>query len=159
VLDHFEKFNQIVAAGFDASSAPAMLMNKNHKQWGLLIMNNDDLCQIELVLKTKLLIQTAKMSRLHHIPFWVWLWFGNQPRHERIMQSRVQVFPVYLWWIRSLGVSGYVNLINRISKVFRYSLPLSIIIELDCSAAIWEPSAESPALRASAESQALRAST
>ncbi len=51
---------QVVAAGFDSSSAPAMFMNKNHKQRGLLIMNNDDLCQIDLVLKLKQLSQLQK---------------------------------------------------------------------------------------------------
>ena len=44
VLGHFKNLTQMVAAGFDASSAPAMFMNKNYEQGGLLIMNNDDLC-------------------------------------------------------------------------------------------------------------------
>ncbi len=35
-------------------------MNKDHKQGGLLIMNNDDLCQIESALKTKQLSQLQK---------------------------------------------------------------------------------------------------
>ena len=43
LLGHFENLTQVVAAGFDATSASAMLMNKNHEQGGLLIMNNDDL--------------------------------------------------------------------------------------------------------------------
>ena len=60
VLGHFENLAQVVAAGFDSSSAPAMFMNKNHKQGGLLIMNNDDLCQIDLVLKPKQLSQLQK---------------------------------------------------------------------------------------------------
>ena len=57
---HFENLIQVVVAGFDASSAPAMFMNKNHEQGGLLIMNNDGLCQKELVLKMKYLYQLQK---------------------------------------------------------------------------------------------------
>jgi hypothetical protein len=60
LLGHFENLMQVVAAGFDASSEPAMFMNKNSKQGGLLIMNNDDLCRIESVLKTKHLSQLQK---------------------------------------------------------------------------------------------------
>ncbi len=44
VLGHFKNLTQVVAAGFNASSAPAMFMNKNHEQGGLLIMNNVNLC-------------------------------------------------------------------------------------------------------------------
>ncbi len=43
-LGNFENLMQVVAAGFDASSEPAMFMNKNNEQGGLLIMNNDDIC-------------------------------------------------------------------------------------------------------------------
>jgi hypothetical protein len=43
LLGHFEDLTQVAAAGFDASSEPAMFMNKNNEQGGLLIMNNDDL--------------------------------------------------------------------------------------------------------------------
>jgi hypothetical protein len=60
VLGHFENLTQVVVAGFDASSAPAMFMNKNHKQGGLLIMNNGDLCQNKSVLKMKHLYQLQK---------------------------------------------------------------------------------------------------
>ena len=60
VLGHFENLTQVVAAGFNASSVPAMFMNKNHEQGGLLIMNNANLCQIESVLKTKILSQLQK---------------------------------------------------------------------------------------------------
>ncbi len=41
LLGHFEHLTQVAAAGFDASSEPAMFMNKNNEQGGLLIMNND----------------------------------------------------------------------------------------------------------------------
>ena len=44
MLGHFKNLTQVVAAGFNASSAPVKFMNKDHKQGGLLIMNNDDLC-------------------------------------------------------------------------------------------------------------------
>jgi hypothetical protein len=60
LLGHFKNLTQVVAAGFDASSEPAMFMNKNNEQGGLLIMNNDDLCRIESVLKTKHLSQLQK---------------------------------------------------------------------------------------------------
>ena len=60
VLGHFENLAQVVAAGFDSSSAPAMFMNKNHEQGGLLIMNTDDLRQIDSVLKSKQLSQLQK---------------------------------------------------------------------------------------------------
>ena len=60
LLGHFENLTQVVAAGFDASSEPAMLMSKNNEQGGLLIMNNDDLRQIDSVLKTKHLSQLQK---------------------------------------------------------------------------------------------------
>ena len=60
LLGHFENLTQVVAAGFDATSASAMLMNKNHEHGGLLIMNNDDLRQIESVLKTKHVSQLQK---------------------------------------------------------------------------------------------------
>ncbi len=60
MLGHFENLAQVVAAGFDSSSAPAMFMNKNHEQGGLLIMNNDDLRQIDSVLKSKQLSQLQK---------------------------------------------------------------------------------------------------
>ena len=60
LLGHFENLTQVVAAGFDASSVSAMLINKNHEQGGLLIMNNDDLHRIESVLKTKQLSQLQK---------------------------------------------------------------------------------------------------
>ena len=48
VLGHFKNLTQVVAAGFNAnaSSTHAKFMNKNHEQGGLLIMKNDDLCQI-----------------------------------------------------------------------------------------------------------------
>jgi len=61
VLGHFQNLTQVVKAGFDASSAPAMFMNYDHDQGGLLIiMKNDDLCQIATVLKTKHLSQLQK---------------------------------------------------------------------------------------------------
>jgi hypothetical protein len=60
VMGHFENLTQVVAAGFNASSVPAMLMNKNHDQGGLLIMINDDLHRIKSVLKTKNLSQMQK---------------------------------------------------------------------------------------------------
>jgi hypothetical protein len=60
MLGHFENLTQVVAAGFNPSSVPAKFMNKDHKQGGLLIMNNDDPCQIESVLKTKQLSQLQK---------------------------------------------------------------------------------------------------
>ncbi len=60
MLGHFKNLAQVVAAGFDSSSAPPMFMNKNHKQGGLLIMNNDALHQIDSVLKLKQLSQLQK---------------------------------------------------------------------------------------------------
>jgi hypothetical protein len=46
VLGCFENLTQVVAAGFDASSVPAIFVNKNHEQGGLLIMmNNNDLLE------------------------------------------------------------------------------------------------------------------
>ena len=61
MLGHFQNLTQVVTAGFDASSAPAMFMNYDHDQGGLLIiMKNDDLCRIATVLKTKHLSQLQK---------------------------------------------------------------------------------------------------
>ena len=60
VIGHFENLTQVVAAGFVGSSAPAKFMNKDNKRGGLLIMNNDDICQIESVLKTKQLSHLQK---------------------------------------------------------------------------------------------------
>ena len=60
LLGHFENLTQVVAAGFDASSEPAMFLSKNNEQGGLLIMNNDDLRRIDSVLKTKHLSQLQK---------------------------------------------------------------------------------------------------
>ena len=61
MLGHFQNLTQVVKAGFDASSAPAMFMNYDHDQGGLLIiMKNDDLCQITTVLKMKHLSQLQK---------------------------------------------------------------------------------------------------
>jgi hypothetical protein len=60
VSGHFENLTQVVAAGFNASSAPAMFVSKNHEQGRLLIMKNDDLCQKELVLKMKHLYRLQK---------------------------------------------------------------------------------------------------
>jgi len=34
LLGHFKNLTQVVVAGFDATSASAMLMNKNHEQGG-----------------------------------------------------------------------------------------------------------------------------
>ncbi len=37
VLGHLENITQVVATGFNSSSTPAIFMNKNHEQGGLLI--------------------------------------------------------------------------------------------------------------------------
>jgi hypothetical protein len=64
MLGHFKNLTQVVRAGFDSSSAPAMFKNKNHEQGGLLIMNNNDLRRIDLVLNTKHLSQLQKCQEL-----------------------------------------------------------------------------------------------
>jgi hypothetical protein len=57
-------WDKILATCHQIIARPAiMFMNKNHEHGGLLIMINDDLCQIKLVLKTKqFLSQTQKYS-------------------------------------------------------------------------------------------------
>ncbi len=53
-LGCFEHLTQIIRAGFDPASEPAMQVIKNYKEGGLLIMSKDDECRIKLCLKKEL---------------------------------------------------------------------------------------------------------
>ncbi len=50
-LGCFEHLTQVIAAGFDPSSEPAKILDKNHTSGGLLIMNSEDQCCIKSSLK------------------------------------------------------------------------------------------------------------
>jgi hypothetical protein len=41
-LGCFEHLTQVIAEGFDPSSEPAMILDKDHTSGGLLIMNSED---------------------------------------------------------------------------------------------------------------------
>jgi hypothetical protein len=53
-LGCFEYLTQVIAAGFDPSSEPAMILDKDHTSSGLLIMNSEDQCRIKSSLKKDL---------------------------------------------------------------------------------------------------------
>jgi hypothetical protein len=53
-LGCFEHLTQVIVAGFDPSSKPAKILDKNHTSGGLLIMNAEDQCCIKSSLKKDL---------------------------------------------------------------------------------------------------------
>ena len=53
-LGCFEHLTQFIAVGFDPASKPAMQVNKNYKEGGLLIMCKDDQRRITSCLKKEL---------------------------------------------------------------------------------------------------------
>ena len=53
-LGCFEHLTQIIGAGFDPASEPAMHVGKNYKEGGLLIMSKDDQQRIKSCLKKEL---------------------------------------------------------------------------------------------------------
>jgi hypothetical protein len=53
-LECFKHLTQVIAAGFDPSSEPAMHVNKDCKEGGLLIMSKDDQSRILSFLKKEL---------------------------------------------------------------------------------------------------------
>ena len=55
-LGCFEHLIQIIGAGFDPASEPAMQVNKNYNEGGLLIMSKDDHCRIKSCLKKELTV-------------------------------------------------------------------------------------------------------
>jgi hypothetical protein len=50
-LGFFEHLTQVIASGFDPSSEPAKILDKNHTSGGLLIMNAEDQRRIKSSLK------------------------------------------------------------------------------------------------------------
>ena len=54
-LGCFEHLTQIIGAGFDPASEPAMQAIKNYNQGGLLVMSKDDERRIKLCLKKELM--------------------------------------------------------------------------------------------------------
>jgi hypothetical protein len=50
-LGCFEHLTQVIAAGFNPSSEPAKILDKDHTSGGLLIMNAEDKCCIKSSLK------------------------------------------------------------------------------------------------------------
>jgi hypothetical protein len=53
-LGCFEHLTEIIGAGFDPVSKPAMQVNKNYNEGGLLIMSKDDKRHIKSCLKKEL---------------------------------------------------------------------------------------------------------
>jgi hypothetical protein len=67
-LGCFEYLTQVIAAGFDPTSEPAIHINKDCKEGGVLILSKDDQCQIGSCLK-KELTAVQKFQGSDFLPF------------------------------------------------------------------------------------------
>jgi hypothetical protein len=109
-LGCFEHLTQAIAAGFDPSSKPAKILDKDHTSGGLLVMNAEDQRRIKSLLKKDL---TSIQKHQEIIAFRIYLNLGMILQSvQKIMFLKVLVLK---WFLVSLvdKVDEYIVCIDQ----------------------------------------------